>query len=379
MTPVVVVGVPGDRRVRLFGEALVRGGHAVPLVVAWRQVLTEGMPPLPPGALVRVESPGEDAATGALLRGPGPATRAGGGRAWYLAFLRALDTVRRAVAATPGARLLGDVAEIGVLFDKRRCHALLAGAGVPVPPALPGPVGGYADLRAGMAAAGWNRVFVKPAHGSSASGVLAFQAAGARLKATTSVELDSSGELHNSLRVRSYTGEREVAAIVDALAPEGLHVERWFPKASLGGRVVDLRVVVVGGVPTHAVVRSSASPMTNLHLGGSRGDLAAFRAALGPERWARALRVCARAAACFPAAPSVGVDLMAGSDLRRFAVAEVNAFGDLLPGLTGLPGSGAEGLDTYDAQVARLPGAEVSCSPNAEVVCSPGAEVMCGT
>ncbi|MYS08653.1 hypothetical protein GTW71_19905, partial [Streptomyces sp. SID6041] len=30
------------------------------------------------------------------------------------------------------------------------------------------------------------------------------------------------------------------------------------------------------------------------------------------------------------------------------------AFGDLLPGLTGLPGSGAEGLDTYAAQVAAL-------------------------
>jgi hypothetical protein len=29
-----------------------------------------------------------------------------------------------------------------------------------------------------------------------------------------------------------------------------------------------------------------------------------------------------------------------------------NAFGDLLPRLTGLPGSGAEGMDTYAAQVA---------------------------
>lgn len=39
---------------------------------------------------------------------------------------------------------------------------------------------------------------------------------------------------------------------------------------------------------------------------------------------------------------------------RRFAVGEVNAFGDLLPGLTGLPGSGAEGLNTYAAQVAAV-------------------------
>ncbi|WP_449064380.1 hypothetical protein [Planomonospora algeriensis] len=55
---------------------------------------------------------------------------------------------------------------------------------------------------------------------------------------------------------------------------------------------------------------------------------------------------------------------MVGTDWRSVAVAEVNAFGDLLPGLTGLPGSGAEGLDTYGAQVRavlsgwRGPGAE---------------------
>ncbi|MYR57445.1 hypothetical protein GTY54_14815, partial [Streptomyces sp. SID625] len=42
---------------------------------------------------------------------------------------------------------------------------------------------------------------------------------------------------------------------------------------------------------------------------------------------------------------------------RRFTVGEVNAFGDLLPRLTGLPGSGAEGLDTYAAQVAAVLGA----------------------
>lgn len=91
--------------------------------------------------------------------------------------------------------------------------------------------------------------------------------------------------------------------------------------------------------------------MTNLHLGGRRGDLAAAVRAAGPA-WAEALRTCERAAACFPGTLCVGVDLLPAVGWRRFAVAEVNAFGDLLPGLTGLPGSGAEGQDTYAAQVA---------------------------
>jgi hypothetical protein len=153
--------------------------------------------------------------------------------------------------------------------------------------------------------------------------------------------------------VRRVTDEREVAALVDALAPDGLHIERWWPKASLGGRRADLRIVVVDGRATHAVVRTSHAPMTNLHLGGTRGDLAAATETMG-GRWADALDICERAAACFPGTLCVGVDLLPSTGWRRFAVAEVNAFGDLLPGLTGLPGSGAEDLDTYAAQVAAV-------------------------
>ncbi|MFC7729342.1 STM4014 family protein [Actinomadura keratinilytica] len=247
------------------------------------------------------------------------------------------------------------------MCDKRRCHARLQAAGVPVPEALPS-VGSYAQLRDRMAEAGMRRVFVKPAHGSSASGVVALQTApGGRIKAVTSAARTATGYV-NSLRVRTYNTEPDVAHLIDALAPDGLHVERWFPKAAVDGRVFDLRVVVIAGEPTHAVVRTSRYPMTNLHLGGARGDLAAVRRALGEDGWARALDVCARTAACFPGSLMVGVDLLVGADRRRFAVAEVNAFGDLLPGLTGLPGTWAEGLDTYTAQV-RAALARFSAAP----------------
>ncbi len=66
------------------------------------------------------------------------------------------------------------------------------------------------------------------------------------------------------------------------------------------------------------------------------------------------LGLCEQAAACFPGTLCVGVDLLPAGGWRRFAVGEVNAFGDLLPGLTGLAGSGAESLDTYGAQVAAV-------------------------
>nr|WP_232295170.1 STM4014 family protein [Parafrankia sp. EUN1f] len=346
-----VVGAPGDRRTELFTAACRSAGLAAPRVVGWAQVLHGGELPIVPGSLLRIDSPGGDPEVDRLLRGPGDPTRVGGGARWYASFTAGLGRVAAAAAATAsGARLLGDVDEIAVMCDKRRCHARLRSAGVPVPEALP-PVHDYADLRARMAQAGMDQVFVKPAHGSSASGVVALRAArGGRVRAVTSAARTGTG-LVNALRVRAYETEPEVAQLIDELAPDGLHVERWLPKAALGGRVLDLRVVVIAGEPTHVVVRTSRSPMTNLHLGGARGSVGAVRDALGSTGWERALDVCARAAACFPGSLMVGVDLLVQIGWRRVAVGEVNAFGDLLPGITGLPGTWAEGLDTYVAQV----------------------------
>ncbi|WP_329192326.1 STM4014 family protein [Streptomyces sp. NBC_01435] len=353
-----VVGVPGNRRVTLFQDAVRAAGLPAARVVPWLEVLRGGAEFLR-GETVRMDSPGEDAEVERLLRRVDDPTRVEGSAVWYAGFTSAVRTVARAAAAA-GAVLLDDPGDIAVLFDKRLCHAVLEGAGVPVPAsptsgAAAPVVRGWADVRERMADHGMPRIFVKPAHGSSASGVLAVETAGpGRVRATTSVERDAAGRLFNSLRVRRVTTEREVAAIVDALAPDGLHIERWLPKATHRGRATDLRVVVVAGRATHAVVRTSHSPMTNLHLGGERGDLDDVRAAVeaAGSGWDEVLAVCERAAACFPDTLCVGVDLLPSTGWRRFAVGEVNAFGDLLPRLTGLPGSGAEGLDTYAAQVA---------------------------
>ncbi|MGC9666069.1 STM4014 family protein [Planosporangium sp. 12N6] len=339
----VVVGNPDNRRVRLFTEAARAAGLAPPAVLAWRDLL-DGAPPPAAGSLVRVDSPGEDAEVDRLLRGAAEPAAHGeivGLAAWYAGLCRALDRL-----AGGGATLLNQPADVATMCDKRRCHALLDAAGVPVPAAVP-PVAGYGELRAAMREAGWARVFVKPAHGSSASGVLALAVNGSRVQATTSVE-SADGRLFNSLRVRRYDSEAEVAAIVDRLAPDGLHVERWLPKAGLDDRIVDVRVVVVAGRPSHAVVRASRGPVTNLHLGNARGDLARLRAAAGPASWAAAMETCVRVAACFPRTLHVAVDLMFLVGWRRHAVAEVNAFGDLLPGVL------ADGRDPYGEQVHAL-------------------------
>ncbi|MFJ5122506.1 STM4014 family protein [Kitasatospora sp. NPDC088548] len=355
-TRLTVLGNPGHRRVTLFAAAARAAGLPEPSVLPWLDLL-RGEYRLPDGALLRIESPGEEPAVDELLRGPalGPGyapTRVEGGAAWYAGVMTAL----RGLARVPGVRLLGDPEEIAVMFDKRRAHTVLAAAGVPVPRALDtlgADVTGWEELRERLRAAGLRRVFVKPAHGSSASGVVALEfGPRGQVLATTSVEL-AGGQLHNSLRVRRYRDERQVAGLVDRLAPDRLHVEQWIPKASQSGRSADLRVVVVAGRATHAVVRTSSQPMTNLHLGGARGSLDLAREAAGAA-WPALLETAERAAACFPDSPMVGVDVLPASGWRRALVCEVNAFGDLLPNLTGLPGGPAEGLDTYGAQLAAL-------------------------
>jgi glutathione synthase/RimK-type ligase-like ATP-grasp enzyme len=344
-----VVGNPGNRRIALFAAAVRAAGLPPPRVLPWLDVAC-GRVAVEAGALVRIDSPGEDGEVDRRFRGAAEPIEHGrieSFAGWYRGFRAALARLGDELAGTPGVDVLNRPDDLAVMFDKPRCARRLAAAGVPVPPAL-GPVADWEELRAALAAAGWSRAFVKPAYGSSASGVVALAIAGGRVRATTSVELVRCGRgvrLYNSLRVRTYDDERDVTAVVEALCADGVHVERWLPKAGLDGRVIDLRVVVIAGRPTHAVVRASRSPLTNLHLGNRRGDVTRLRAAMGEQTWVLAMATCVRAAACFPRTLQVAVDLLLAPSWRRHAVAEVNAFGDLLPGVL------ASGRDTYAEQV----------------------------
>ena len=275
-------------------------------------------------------------------------------RQWFLGFRAALRALARQLALAAPHRLLNDTADVAVMFDKRACHGRLsAAAGVAVPPALP-PVGGFDDLLARMHDAGWRRVFVKLAHGSSGSGVVAYQVSPAgQHQAVTTVEMvRRAGELclYNSRRLHTYRDPREVKALIDALARHRVHVEQWVPKAGIDGRTFDLRVVVVAGRAGHVVVRLSRSPITNLHLLNDRAGPTAVRRQMGEAAWAAAMNTSEQAMARFPGSLHGGVDLAVTSGFRRHAVLEVNAFGDLLPGVL------FEGRDTYAAQIAAVAG-----------------------
>jgi hypothetical protein len=370
----VIIGSPGCRRIELFQAALMRLDLPPATVVPWVELLA-GQARLEtvvrPGAVVRIESPGKEFEVERALLMAGAEMAEEGfermsrrairemtfdrgrilpSRQWYLGFCRALRGIEQQLAGCPPHRLTSDPSEIEVMFDKPRCQERLARAGIAVPPCL-GVISSYDALRERMRELGCARVFVKLAHGSSASGVVAYQTNGRQHQAATTVEMvrrEGALRLYNSRRIRVYREPGEIAALIDALCRHRAHAEAWLPKAGLEGRVFDLRVVVIAGQAKHAVVRSSRSPMTNLHLLNERGDLGALQARMGPEAWAAACRTCERAAACFPRSLHAGIDLLIAPGFRLHAVLEVNAFGDLLPGVFW------EGRDTYTAEVEAL-------------------------
>jgi glutathione synthase/RimK-type ligase-like ATP-grasp enzyme len=272
-------------------------------------------------------------------------------RQWYLGWRHCLQIW----TANLQGRILNHPDDIIIMFDKVRCQQILATAGIPVPPMLfddrNSTITSYDRLCTLMDDRQIDRVFVKLAHGSSASGVVAFDRRHEYERAITTVERVIEGgklRFYNSRLIRQYRDPDAIADIINFLAPESVQVETWLPKARIEGREFDVRVVVIGGKARQAVIRVGNSPMTNLHLGNDRREIADLPAGLSPIVWANMLATCERAAACFPNTFYCGIDLLIAPNLQDHYIIEMNAFGDLLQGVTW------EGEDTYTTQVKML-------------------------
>lgn len=372
----VIVGNPENRRVVLFQAALERFGLAPALVVPWLEVIQQRVAwerMISPGTVLRIDSPGENfgverallesganlpdewehaprlsrAHAAALLEDRG---RIRHPRQWYRGFRAVLFRMEEALNACARHTRMHSAADIALMFDKVDCQQRLAQAGLPIPPTL-GTVTSFDELIDRMNCADLHRVFIKLAHGSSASGVVAFERSRTRMQAFTTAQLTRSGgevALYNSLKVRRYRDAAQIALLIDTLTRERVQVEAWIPKASMQGRRCDLRVLVIAGRARHTIVRLSSSPMTNLHLGNARGDAGELAQAMGAAQWESALAACERAMHVFPGSLYAGIDLLVKTGLRQHAILEVNAFGDLLPNAL------HEGQSTYDAEIAAL-------------------------
>ena len=370
--PFLLIGTPGDRRVTLFQEALARLSLPPARLLSYEELLAGGATlagALTPETIVRIESPGKSLAVERALLARGAEVTDPEGesyqrlsraelaalpqekgrllplRQWYLGFCSLLTELEEQLG---NCEALNSPAAIRLQFDKRACHALLQAANVPVPRALgtTSPPANYEALLTLMRESGCSRVFVKPAHGSSASGIVAYRYTGARHQALSTVEMVRDAywlRLYNTRKIQEYRDQAEIAQLIDALCQQRVHVEDWLPKVDYMNKSCDLRVVVIAGRVRHVVARLSESPMTNLHLLNQRGDTQALLARLGP-RWEAARTSCERAADLLKSLYT-GIDLLFTPGFSSHAILEMNAFGDLLPGLL------SEGEDTYTAEI----------------------------
>ena len=243
---------------------------------------------------------------------------------------RALGDLERVFAAKPQWRVLNPPAAVRELFDKRITSRRYAEMGVPVPRPV-----GLEDVP---------RAFVKLSSGSSASCLGIWERdAGAF---TTTMERARGGRLYNSRRLRRYTGEA-AQELVAFLEREGAVVEEAIAKAKLGGEFFDCRVLVIAGDPAFTIVRKSPHEITNLHLGGTRGDPDELARVCPREVLDAAYASCRRV---FDAhgAFHVGVDLLFEEGFTGHRVVEANAFGDLFPNLP------RDGVSVYEWEVRAL-------------------------
>lgn len=338
-----IVGNPENRRVRDFQSTAEQLGLPFPECVSWRNVIDEpdrSCERLGAFDQVRLESAGENASVQRSLIQLGGADRDADlamGELGYVkeahhGFVSVLNEI-----ALAGASFQNPPGDVGVMFDKWRCHQIFESVGLPRPGtalACPTPAA-FREQRLTFGNAESGRLFLKPRYGSSASGVCAYRWSGDREQIIAPIEIDRrSGHprLFNSLKVRSYTRLRDIEFVLRQLLSQDMLCEQWITKAQLPDGRFDLRVLVVAGKARHCVVRQSQHPMTNLHLGNDRGDLAQVRELLGQGGFDAATACAEQAAACFPSSLYAGVDILIGSSREPF-VCEINAFGDLLPRL----------------------------------------------
>lgn len=351
----VVIANPGSLRWLAYEQEFVaycheRGVEPDLVLVPWRDVVERegdltGVSAFDAPGAVRLESPGRDWDVTRRLLGVG--CRAVGETddfqereyrkglllrpgLLYEGFRRVLTGLRQAFDARPGLTPTCCPLEIAEMFDKTRTSARLAAAGLPVPASIAPPTtseGLLYELRERR----WPTAYVKLNTGSSASGIAVVRPLADPVTSISSV-VELNGEFWSTRRLARHEGEG-LHRVLTFLLGEGVCVQRGVRMAQLDGQNFDIRVVMIGGEPAFTVFRLSHQPMTNLHLGGCRGDLNECRAAVPVRAWLDALDDCRTAASLYRSA-MMGIDLVFENGYQRHAILEVNAFGDFFPNLT---------------------------------------------
>ena len=335
----LIFGNKHSRRAKHWRNTL---GDAPVQFVNYQQAAQGHFPEITEPSTVRITSPGEDFETFKLLVGLGGYHNADQlsfekGRIllhtyWYAGWSKLLDKMQQFLKEQPLTSIMNHPAPIKLAFHKTACQQQIEQAGIPIPKIYCKQLTSFEELLGLMESNRLKKVFLKPAHGSSASGVMMFRKIDHRMLLETTIHLvqkDGAIKLFNHLRLQRYQDPLLIQTIIEQMIPNQLHVEDWIIKKRYQAKSTDFRVLTINQEPKFIQPRHSTHPITNLHLGNEKGALPLIEQEWGTASVEKIKAVARQTAKLFPTLFYVGIDIAVDDDEKPY-VLEINPFGDFL-------------------------------------------------
>jgi hypothetical protein len=253
---------------------------------------------------------------------------------FYQGFCRILGNLRRAFDARPHLHPTACPLEVAEMFDKNATCARLRAAGIAIPETISEP-NSVEELLTVTRERKFHTVYAKLNSGSSASAIAVLRPREDPMTAISSITRIEEG-FYSTRRLRRHTGE-DLEAVLAFLIRERVCVQKGIEMARIEGMNFDVRVVMIYGQPRFTIFRLSHNPMTNLHLGGKRGEQETCRSQIPMRIWLDGMDTCVEASGLYRS-PMMGIDLMFENGWMRQVLLEVNAFGDFFPNLVDIAG-----------------------------------------
>ncbi len=367
---IIIIGNPENRRVKLFQKALFQKGYSSAQVLSYESYLQKKdlSNILTKNSIIRIESPGENFQVTKKIIKLGAKTAGEQNQKkikaltedygkiqypkyWFLGYQKLLKKIKLEINQFkknyPNAEIsfMNDPQEIITMFDKKACHDLCKNSEIQVPKSLK-KVESYLEFKEAIYQKKMKRVFIKLNTSSSASGIVAYETNGKQEQIKTTIEVIKRGKnifYYNSLKVRKYTDPKLIENLLNWLINEEVHIEQWIPKYKIEDQVLDVRVMVINKKVMQKVVRLSKKPFTNLHLNNKRG----LQSLLSQKIWQKIKNCAEKTMKLFPHSLYAGLDILIARNEKIYLL-EVNAFGDLLPGIL------YNGMSTYEAEIEFL-------------------------
>lgn len=335
----LIIGDEESRRARQWRNVL---GDVPVQWVSYQEVAKGHFPTIQQPTTLRITSPGEDFETYKLLLSLGGYPQAEQlvfergriyhHRYWYRGWCKVLDQIQAFLEQQPGVLVMNHPAPIQLAFHKAESQQMLANQGIPIPKIYADHLNSFQQLLEIMETERVPHVFLKPAHGSSASGVMMFRKNGKRLLLETTIGVkQESGDmkLFNHKRLQKYHEADTIKAVIEQMIPNKLHMEEWIIKKRFQTKSTDFRVLTINQQPVFVQPRHSPHPITNLRLGNEKGSLIKLEKEWGRSIIERVRGVAQDTAHQFPKLFYAGIDIAVDRKGNPY-VLEVNPFGDFL-------------------------------------------------